>query len=193
MLDAPVGSLSGGEQARAQIARLVLRPADVLLLDEPTNDLDITTLELLEESLDDFPGALMLVTHDRYLLERICTQVIGLHDGEAVVYADYAQWERERKARLEPRVRPAPSATRPQTPARKKKLGYLEQREFDGLEEKILEAEASAELLEKQLADPAVAADSFRVQETWTELEKQKETIERLYSRWAELDDKRDD
>ena len=96
-LDTPVGRLSGGERARVLIARLMLEPADVLLLDEPTNDLDIPTLEILEESLLEFPGALVLVTHDRYLLDRVSTQVLALDGrGGADAYADYAQWEQAR-------------------------------------------------------------------------------------------------
>ncbi len=93
-LDMPVASLSGGERARVLIARLMLETADVLLLDEPTNDLDIPTLEVLEESLLEFPGALVLVSHDRHLLDRVSTVVIGLDGtGEAGVFADYSQWE----------------------------------------------------------------------------------------------------
>ena len=98
-LEQPVRSLSGGEQARIHIARLMLEPADVLVLDEPTNDLDIPSLEVLEESLEDFPGALVLVTHDRAMLARLCTHIVALgfdpRDGrEARHFADYAQWER---------------------------------------------------------------------------------------------------
>ena len=107
-LDRPISSLSGGEQARVLIARLMLQPADLLLLDEPTNDLDIPTLEVLEESLIDFPGALVLVTHDRYLLDRVSTFVLGLDgQGGAQLYADYWQWEgAERKGA--PRMPPKP-------------------------------------------------------------------------------------
>ena len=90
----PVAALSGGERARVFIARLMLQPADVLLLDEPTNDLDIPTLEILEESLLEFTGALVLVTHDRYMLDRVSTVVLGLDgQGSAGAFADYAQWE----------------------------------------------------------------------------------------------------
>ena len=98
-LETPVGRLSGGEQARAVLARLMLEPADLLLLDEPTNDLDIATLEVLEESLLEFPGALVLVTHDRYLLDRVSTRLLALDGrGAAVAYADYEQWEAARDA-----------------------------------------------------------------------------------------------
>ena len=136
-LNQPVRNLSGGERARVLIARLMLEPADVLLLDEPTNDLDIPTLEILEDNLLEFPGALVLVTHDRYLLNRVASTVLGL-DGAAHIgrFADYAQWE----AWLEEQRAGAPELhgdTRRQRPRRrrrlqpaKKKLSYLEAREF---------------------------------------------------------------
>ena len=93
-LNQPVERLSGGERARVLIAQLMLQPADVLLLDEPTNDLDIPTLEILEESLLEFRGSLVLVTHDRYMLDRVSTIVLGLDgQGGAESFADYSQWE----------------------------------------------------------------------------------------------------
>ncbi len=118
-LDTPVSRLSGGEQARVLIARLMLQPADVLILDEPTNDLDIPTLEVLEESLLEFPGALVLVTHDRYLLDRVCDPLLALDGrGGRPLFADSAQWEAARTAaaqRRRPRARRAqPAASRRQ-------------------------------------------------------------------------------
>src|SRR5213075_2342360 len=93
-LSQPIERLSGGERARVLIAQLMLQPADILLLDEPTNDLDIPTLEILEESLLEFPGSIVLVTHDRYLLDRVSTVVLGLDgEGSAETFADFAQWE----------------------------------------------------------------------------------------------------
>src|SRR5882724_4038846 len=93
-LEMPVGRLSGGEQARILIARLMCEPADVLILDEPTNDLDIPTLEVLEDSLAEFDGGLALVTHDRFMLERVSTVILALDgEGGAETFADYAQWE----------------------------------------------------------------------------------------------------
>ena len=102
-LETPVYRLSGGEQARILIARLMRQPADILLLDEPTNDLDIPSLDVLEESLCEFPGALVLVTHDRFLLDRVCNLVLGFDgEGRTEYFADYEQWlvmlqERDRK------------------------------------------------------------------------------------------------
>jgi len=113
-LGQPVGRLSGGERARVLIARLMLEPADVLLLDEPTNDLDIQTLEILEESLLEFSGALVLVTHDRFMLDRVSTVVLGLDGrGHASGLPDYSQWEAWLSAldEREPEAEPAPAAT----------------------------------------------------------------------------------
>src|SRR5229473_1701448 len=105
-LEVPVGRLSGGEQARIFIARLMREPADLLILDEPTNDLDIPTLEVLEDSLAEFDGGLVLVTHDRFMLERVSTMILALDgEGGAQTYADYAQWEAARTQRA-----PAPRA-----------------------------------------------------------------------------------
>ncbi len=109
-LNQPVERLSGGERARVLIAKLMLEPADVLLLDEPTNDLDIATLEILEESLLEYTGALVLVTHDRYMLDRVSTVVLGLDGrGGAETFADYSQWEQWKGSAVEEAV--APGAT----------------------------------------------------------------------------------
>src|SRR5213593_2903043 len=126
-LNRPVGRLSGGERARVLIAQLMLQPADVLLLDEPTNDLDIPTLEILEESLSEFRGALVLVTHDRYMMDRVSTVVLGLDGlGGSEVFADYSQWEDWQRTR---EAKPAAVRTQPaRTAAGKKKLSYIEAR-----------------------------------------------------------------
>src|SRR5207253_6516843 len=131
--------------ARVLIAQLILQPADVLLLDEPTNDLDIPTLEVLEESLSEFPGALVLVTHDRYMMDRLATVVLGLDAlGEAETFADYSQWEiwqrqQELKAAGAQSEPPAPTTPRPATA--RKKLSYIEAREFETIELRVAEAE----------------------------------------------------
>src|SRR5438093_5769245 len=141
-LEVPVGRLSGGEQARILIARLMREPADLLILDEPTNDLDIPTLEVLEDSLAEFDGGLVLVTHDRFMLERVSTIILALDGtGGTATFADYAQWETARIAPpLPARMLPsrAPERARGVRPPR---LGYLEQREWDGMERAILDAE----------------------------------------------------
>ena len=189
-LDTPVGRLSGGEQARAVMARLMLEPADLLLLDEPTNDLDIPTLEVLEESLLEFAGALVLVTHDRYLLDRVSTRILALDGrGGAVFFADYDQWQAEREARQAPPVaRPKRQPTAPGE--RPRKLGYLEQREWDEMERRILAAEQRLSECREEVADPAVAADQLAVQQRLGELQAAQAEVDRLYARWAELEAK---
>jgi ABC transport system ATP-binding/permease protein len=185
-LNQPVGRLSGGERARVLIARLMLEPADLLLLDEPTNDLDIPTLEILEESLLEFPGALVLVTHDRYLLDRVCTSVLGLDGrGGAESFADYSQWEAWQQA---PQAAEKPVATQEKRSSEgKKKLSYLEAREFATMEERIGKAEELLEREQAVLEDPAVAIDSVRLQAALGAVEKAQDAIDSLYARWAEL------
>jgi len=188
-LDQPVGELSGGEQARVHIARLMVRPADLLLLDEPTNDLDIPTLEVLEESLLDFPGALVLVSHDRYLLDRVSTVLIGLDgEGGATLFADVDQWlaRRRPEANAERRARPGRRREKP----RRAGLSYLEKREYEAMEDTILEAESELEAASERLADPRVASDAEAAHEAFLVHEKARERVAELYRRWAELEDK---
>ena len=198
-LNQPVGRLSGGERARVLLAKLMLQPADVLLLDEPTNDLDIPTLEVLEESLLEFRGALVLVTHDRYLLDRVSTTVLGL-DGSGSVgqFADYSQWERW----LEERQRVSKTAvkttdrqidgasTATTATAAKKKLSYLEAREYATLEQRISEAEQQLKTARSNFDDPSIASDAARLLETQAELERAQQVVEQLYGRWEELESK---
>src|SRR5262245_43506022 len=133
-LEVPVGRLSGGEQARILIARLMREPADLLILDEPTNDLDIPTLEVLEDGLAEFDGALVLVTHDRFMLERVSTMILALDgEGGTATFADYAQWQTARTAAA-PAARPEPERERARERPRARRLGYLEQREWDAME-----------------------------------------------------------
>ena len=188
-LETPIARLSGGERARVMIARLMLAPADVLLLDEPTNDLDIPTLEVLEDSLLDFAGAIVVVSHDRYLLDRVSTIVIGLDGGRGGVFADYSQWEdsRDAPAPEKPAVAETPE---PRRDARKRKLSYLEQREWDGMEARILESEQ--ELAARQLELQEAASTGEGLPEAYQKLQDAQRLVEDLYERWAELEIKVD-
>ncbi len=186
-LDTPLSRLSGGERARVLIARLMLETADVLLLDEPTNDLDIPTLEVLEDSLLDFPGALIIVSHDRYLLDRVSTVVIGLDGkGAAGLFADYSQWEAWRS---EPPPEKAAAKERPpatSTSGVKKKLPYNEQREWDAMEQKILHAEQELAACEREVQESA--SDAKRLPEAYANLQNAQARVEELYARWAKLE-----
>jgi ATP-binding cassette subfamily F protein uup len=184
-LEVPVGRLSGGEQARVRIARLMREPADLLILDEPTNDLDIPTLEVLEESLAEFEGGLVLVTHDRFMLERVSTVILALDGrGGTAAFADYAQWEAARSA-------PAPAARKAASPERERsrtrRLGYLEQREWDGMERAILDAEASVEAYRRAAEDPSIASAPSALQARYAALDAARAEVDRLYARWAAL------
>ncbi len=189
-LQQPFGSLSGGEKARARVARLMLESPDVLILDEPTNDLDIETLEVLEESLVTFQGAIVLVSHDRFMLNRVCTHFLGLDGrGGSKTYADYEQWERETSEPLVAKKVPTKQASEPKQRSSKssKRLSYMEQREFDAIEEAILAQEEKVSSLEKLLSAPEVQADSQRLAQHCAELDRAQLEVERLYARWQEL------
>ena len=198
-LNQRVGQLSGGERARVLIAQLMLQPADVLLLDEPTNDLDIPTLEILEESLLEYSGALVLVTHDRFMLDRVSTVVFGLDGlGGAERFADYSQWEtwqRAQQSNLTPKAAGGNRSTRAVAgevpPAvSKKKLSYAETREFVSIESRIGEAEKILHARRVALEDPAVTGDRIRLQNACNELEATQKAVDALYARWAELEQK---
>jgi len=198
-LNQPVGRLSGGERARVLIAQLMLQPADVLLLDEPTNDLDIPTLDILEESLLEFRGSLVLVTHDRYVLDRVSTVVLGLDGlGSAGLFADYSQWEswqeeREQSARNDARTaaRAAAPAESAGQSAEKKKLSYLEAREYDTIEQRVAEAELVLQDKRVQLEDPEIISNGPRLVAAHAEMERAQEEVDVLYARWAELEKKK--
>ena len=194
-LNQPVERLSGGERARVLIAQLMLQPADILLLDEPTNDLDIPTLEILEQALLEFRGSIVLVTHDRYLLDRVSTLVLGL-DGErgAESFADYAQWESwqaERKRAPNeteaPRRSPQASERSTQSP---KKLSYVEAREYATIEERISDAEQVLQRKRAELENPAIASDGTKLVVAQAAMEEAQRDLDALYARWAELEEK---
>ena len=190
-LNQPISRLSGGERARVLIAQLMLEPADILLLDEPTNDLDIPTLEILEESLVEFRGALVLVTHDRYMLDRVSTVVLGLDgQGGAKRFADYSQWELWQSERIQPKskTKPKPEGALPRPV--KKKLSYLENRDWETIETRIGEAEQTLAAKRAMLEDPGVLRDPVRLEQVYREMEEAQSAVDTLYTRWAELEEK---
>jgi len=190
-LDMPLGNLSGGEQSRVLIARMMLEPADVLLLDEPTNDLDIPSLEVLEESLESFPGAIVLVTHDRYLLDRLCSDLLALDgQGNVNLYADLSQWEAAQQKKPEtvsvkPTAKPAAKAASPS-----KRLNWNEQREWEQMESKISTAETELEAAQREMDDPAVLSDRIKLADVCKRVETHQVEVQKLYARWEELEAK---
>jgi ATP-binding cassette subfamily F protein uup len=189
-LDLAVKNLSGGERARVHIARLMLQPADILILDEPTNDLDIPTLEVLESNLGDFPGALVLVTHDRFLLDRLTSMLLALDgEGGAEFFAELAQWEQANALKKPKAVKAAPVASK-SAEAGKKKLSYLEAREWESIEGRVEEAEGQLAVAHAMLNDPSIVSDPGRLLEAATRLDLAQGELDRLYERWAELSEK---
>ncbi|MBT9330801.1 ABC-F family ATP-binding cassette domain-containing protein [Paracidobacterium acidisoli] len=199
-LNQPVERLSGGERARVLIARLMLQPADLLILDEPTNDLDIPTLEILEESLLEYPGSVLLVTHDRYMLDRVANVVLGLDGrGEAAAFADYSQWETwqaeqasaaKKSLRAENDRSTVTNSGGAAAQTAKKKLSYLEAREWAAIEERIAEAEDILRGKRALLEDSAVVTDAAKLQTALAEAEAAQQAVDTLFARWAELEAK---
>jgi ATP-binding cassette subfamily F protein uup len=186
-LGLPVSQLSGGEQARVLIANLMLKPADILLLDEPTNDLDIPTLEVLEESLRSFPGAIVLITHDRFLLDRLSDTLLYLDgNGRVEFFADYHQWLKAKSSQL------AIGISSDDVPKSEKKtsqgLSYEERKELHRIEQKIAKAEQVVSTLRQQLHDPEIMSDSERLAKLYAQLQEAENNVEQIYQRWEELE-----
>ena len=184
-LNTPVANLSGGEQARLVIARLMLCPADILLLDEPTNDLDIDTLEVLEDSLEEFPGAIVLVTHDRLMLDRLSDLLIALEEnGQHQIYAEYSQWL---EARRNQKLPPAEKQTKQGAPVTMNKLTAAQKRELKQIETQIEATELLIKSCQSMLDDPALASDPEKLHAAYSQLQEATQTLDRLYQRWGEL------
>jgi ATP-binding cassette subfamily F protein uup len=193
--DTPLVTLSGGERNRVQLARLLRRGGNLLVLDEPTNDLDLVTLGVLEDALVDFPGCALIVSHDRWFLDKVATGILAFEgDGRVVFYeGDYSSYLARRPAQ-EPKLRTAVPKVEPpfktSPPVEKaRRLSFKEKEELKTIEEKILAAEARVEELQATLNDPSIykerAAD---VPSLVAGLESARSDVERLYARWAELD-----
>ena len=194
-----VDRLSGGERARLMLAKVLRKGGNVIVLDEPTNDLDLPSLRLLEEALADFEGSVLVVSHDRYFLDRICDQIVAFEDGGGVVvqpgnYSYYLEKKLEREAEGKKRAGALPNPT-PATggnasvPAKTRKRSFKEQRELDGMEAAILAAETRVEELEATLDDPGFyVTHSQDAPGMHAELDGGKAEIARLYARWEELE-----
>lgn len=190
-LDQKLSFLSGGEQAKVLISRLMLRKADVLLLDEPNNDLDIDTLEILEESLEDFPGAIVLISHDRYLLERLCTHFLAIQgNGSIQPYADYGQWERVFLGEGKPAKKASASGQGQKSRSSSKggKLSFNEQRELDSIEADIQLADL--ELTRAQEECEANASTPSKLLAATQKLDAAQLKLDTLYERWGFLEGK---
>lgn len=184
-LDFPLRRLSGGEQSRVLIAGLMRTTADLLLLDEPTNDLDIRSLEVLENSLRDFPGAIVLVTHDRYLLDRLCGTIVGLDGrGGQGFFGGLELWEEWQAGRdAQAASKPAPVEAKI-APA----LSHKEAAELRNIESAIRAAEKKAEAAAAALEDPAIATDAEELHRRQERLEAERAKVGALYARWEDLE-----
>lgn len=187
----PVSRLSGGEQSRLILAKLMLEDADLLVLDEPTNDLDIATLDVLQDCLIDFEGAVILVTHDRFFLDKVATHILAFPDdksGKVTAFADLAQWEnwkKEQSFHLSAKVATSQNSTQPE---KKRRLGFKETRELAGMEQKILETERRLERLVAESRHPENISAASKLTEIYRQISETQAEIDRLYARWAELE-----
>lgn len=194
-------ALSGGEKARALLAKSMTSQADILVFDEPTNDLDIGTLENLEEGFASFPGALVLITHDRYLLDRTASTVLGIADGSAATFGSYAQWEAYRaQSKKSGDVRMArpgrdnkveDGAETSGAVARDKakvRLSYKDARDLSLIEGWIEEAESRVRETEQAMQSGEYTTDAKKLTELCERLAVEQAEVERLYARWQELD-----
>lgn len=207
----PAKALSGGERNRLLLARLFARPANLLVMDEPTNDLDIDTLDLLEERVAGFDGTLLLVSHDRAFLDRVATSLLVLEgDGRVQEFvggwSDWRAWRDERDARLQQdalQQRPKSSAIEKETDAsfvastdisatKRRKLSFKEQREFEAMPQRIEELEARKSELDTRVADPTFySRPQAELRDTLAALQALSTEIETAYDRWAELEARR--
>jgi ATP-binding cassette subfamily F protein uup len=193
--DTPVGVLSGGERNRVQLAKLLRAGANFLVLDEPTNDLDLLTLGVLEDALAAFGGCALVVSHDRWFLDKVATHILAFEgDGRVALHAgSSSDYLARRKAAAPPALEPEPPRVRPAAPAperpKVRKLSFRERQELGGMEAAILEAEAAVGALEAALQDPDLyARRSAEVPALVAALEAARHKVEALYGRWQELE-----
>lgn len=200
-LSLPVASLSGGEQARVLLAQIMLEQSDILFFDEPTNDLDIDTLEVLEESFREFPGAIVIVTHDRYFLDQIATIILGLEENAGALYADYPQWEESYQNSIQTPTKSISTKTikqgielkeqKLQNQIKKNILSQDELKELRSIEKKIEKAELELSSLNEKMNSANLVSDSIKLTEYCEKIAAQQSLVESLYSRWEELEQKK--
>ena len=194
----PVGKLSGGEQARLMMAKLMLQDANLLILDEPTNDLDLETLNVLEENLKSFEGAIILVTHDRYFLDQVSTQImsfpplaLNLKERLLQFFIGIIQWEEwflKEQALVNSSGPNTSEILKSNTPMEKKrKLSFKEQKEFDSIEATIAKTESALAQLADESTKPNIISNTAKLLEITGKMAKLEQEIARLYNRWSEL------
>lgn len=198
-MDIPVSRLSGGERSRLLLAKLMLKKAQLLILDEPTNDLDLETLETLQESLRSYQGAVVLVTHDRYFMDSVAKEILALNDEfedepRFLRFADYYQWEnwynlkqeeslRKQKTELQTSVKePAPKASA--------KISQKEKFELERMEHEVQALEEKLMIARKNLEDPEILKDGRKSSEVYKEISSLEESLEKKFERWSELETK---
>lgn len=197
-MDLPVEKLSGGEQSRLRLAQLMLNEAQVLVLDEPTNDLDVATLTVLEESLKEFNGAVILVTHDRYFMDQVASQIMAFHkkaDGSTTLenFAGYLQWEEwfEEQKELEAiELKNAAKKEAAKAGGKPVKLSFKEKFELENMEATIQGLEQKLEELQAESAKPEVVSQASKVQELYKQISEIQEKIDKNYKRWEDLEKK---
>ncbi len=197
-INTQVGKLSGGEKSRLTLAKILARGGNFLMLDEPTNDLDLPTLRILEEALISFEGCVMVVSHDRYFLNRVCTGILALEGNNEIYYSegDYDYYIEKRKRRTQndenskPRVKKEDTRIKPKA----KKLSYKDALELEQIEEKIIEAESEVERIENIFTSPDFYLKyAEQTNELNSQLAEAKEKVKKLYKRWEELEKKKDE
>jgi ATP-binding cassette subfamily F protein uup len=197
-----VKKLSGGERSRLLLARILKSGGNFLILDEPTNDLDLPTLRVLEEALIAFPGVVLVVSHDRYFLNRVCTDILAFEGDGKIAHSvgDYDYYlEKKKKAAVAASRKSAevPAASKPSVPApnaaantaKARKLSFKEQRELEGIEAQIHTFEAEVTRIEGLFADPEFfRKHASQVNQLTDELDAAKASVVKLYARWEQLE-----
>jgi ATP-binding cassette subfamily F protein uup len=196
-MDLPVAKLSGGEQSRLRLAQLMLKEAQILILDEPTNDLDTQTLDVLEDSLKSFNGAVILVTHDRYFMDQVATDILAFDpqpDGsnKLLNFTGYLQWETwfEEKKEQEQNERKAVAQVAKAAEQKKKKLSFKEKFEYENMEAEISKLEETLSILQTESSKTEVVSNATKVQEVYKNLSETQSKLDKLYARWSELEER---